>query len=251
MPDLWTQSLTLPHPDRPGRAFLAVARFGPGEAPAPGDWLSAAEQAHLGTLVHDRRRSSWLTGRWAAKQALGGLTSGRRPGEFTVLPGVFDQPVVTGPCSGIQVTLSHTDGWAAAAAFPETHPLGLDLELWGPRQTETLAGALPPGEVGLWTAAGIEVHRAHALLWAAREAVGKALRTGLTVPLEVLACGPPEDQGAGWETRADQVPQYRVAAGAAGPVVLALAFPQMCPLRIDFAGLEAWRSALPAVPSPV
>lgn len=238
-PPTFVLPLTLEHPTRPGRAVLALGWFAEPWSP-PAGFLSAQEAEVEAGLTHERRRSAWLSGRWAAKQALAAASGTAH--QHTVLPGVFDQPVVTGPGS-LGVTISHAGALAGALAFPSTHPMGLDLESVRPEVTETVRHLFAGAELRPWVRAGFSSDQAHTLLWTAKEALGKALGTGLTTPLDLFRarCDVTEALGL---SQFDNFPQYRVVSGLIGPWAFSVCHPVPSPVAVDFEALNRWYALL-------
>lgn len=211
-----------------GAMALVAAPLAELEAAAPGE-LAPEEVALLTERLAPARRQSLLAGRRAAKDALGLLAPelGRR--DIRILPGLFGQPVVTVPGrANVQVTLAHSGEAALAVAHPEACPMGVDLERFVPahlgalreqttaREREAVRAALP-GDEGLPLL----------LLWSLKEALSKALRTGLTVPftlLEVIHLSPVP---GGVTAQFANFAQYEGIAFAADPFVAAVVRPRM------------------------
>jgi 4'-phosphopantetheinyl transferase len=80
----------------------------------------------------------------------------------------------------VALSISHSDGWAAAAVQRGTASLGCDLERIEPRSPTFLEDYLTPSEQG-FVASGPESERPlrATLVWSAKEAVMKALGEGL------------------------------------------------------------------------
>jgi 4'-phosphopantetheinyl transferase EntD len=78
------------------------------------------------TLRVERRRLSYLLGRFTARKALmnySGLALADT--QLQILPGVFSQPVARpGLADPVGVSISHSESTAGSLVFPETHPMG-------------------------------------------------------------------------------------------------------------------------------
>lgn len=244
-PPTFVADLDLGPPGRNARGALALAWFTGPEVRLPAGTLSPEETAFADSLVYPKRREGWLTGRWAAKAALcrrAGVTEGSR---FTILPGALDQPVVTGPEPGHHVTLSHCGALAAAAAFPETHPMGVDVEAVGPRLTETLQDQFDPREVRLCRSSGMSQDEAYTVLWTAKESVAKALRTGLTTPLGLFAVGEIQALPGRTVSRFPNFGQYRVVSIVAGGWALSVCLPDFEAGEADWGRIRDWLAGKP------
>jgi phosphopantetheinyl transferase (holo-ACP synthase) len=137
--------------------------------------------------VGPRGRRGWLLGRIALKDAVR-LERWRDAGAKPIWPveiGVTNAPSGQPLVDGIHVSVSHKDD--RAVAIVGARPVGIDLERIEPRTEAFLKIAFTPAELVL--AAGRDEE--YARLWAAKEAVAKALGTGMTDPkrFEVRAHG--------------------------------------------------------------
>jgi len=166
--------------------------------------LSDVERAHLAQLRFERRRAEWLLGRWAAKQLL------RR-----VLPQMANLPlsalsIENSPVGVPQVRLagerlpgclsiSHRDGGALVAwTQASSGHLGVDLERVEAHSAAFAADYFTPAEQHL-VAEAEQKDVALSCLWSVKEAMLKALQTGLrldTRSVEVLAL--PTLEGGDW-----------------------------------------------------
>lgn len=223
-------------------------------ASAPLAWLDAHrdsflhgdEEALLTDRLHARRRHGLLLGRYAAKCALAGLHPDLDPRAVAIRPGVLEQPVLSGVL-GLGISLSHAGPVAVAVAFPEACPMGIDLERIRPANVALLTGQTTPAERRL-VAAGLDASEAERLtrLWCLKEALSKALRCGLTVPLDLLAVAGVERVPPGLGVTFANFAQYRGLSLAAGDLAVALVLPRppAVTVTLDAAAWAAWRSAL-------
>lgn len=223
-----------------GAMALVAAPLAELEAAAPDD-LAPDEAALLTERLAPARRQSLLAGRRAAKDALGLLAPELDRRDIRVLPGLFGQPVVTMPGrANVQVTLAHAGAAALAFAHPEACLMGVDLERFVPahlgalreqttaREREAVRVAMP-GEEGLQLL----------LLWSLKEALSKALRTGLTVPFALLEVTHLSPVQGGLTAQFANFAQYEGLAFAANPFVAAVVRPRRALWR------EGKGSALP------
>lgn len=181
-----------------------------------------------------RRQRSYLLGRCAAKAALALLLPGRDPAALRVGSGLLDQPLVYGADAGpLDVSISHTDLQACALAFPAALPMGLDVEQVDPGHARTMQSQISPAEWALAGPFGGDAVRFATVLWSAREALSKALRCGLTVPLELLALERLAPSPWGLTGRFCNFGQYALHVWPRADYVLALVLPHNCTLLTD------------------
>ncbi len=218
-----------------GRATLVWA---PGDgytelAASAHDMLGPREQDTLATFDHARRRTSYLLGRYAAKLALmrvTGITDGRA---IDVVAGCFQQPIVVAPLDvPVGVSISHSATGACAVAFPDGHPMGIDVEEIVPDRVTTMRTQFAAGERDVIARCGDEM-KLSAAVWTAKEALSKVLRCGLTVPFELLevdglTCADEEVSGV-----FRHFAQYRFQSWIRGPAVVSLVLPRRTHLKIE------------------
>ncbi len=243
------------------RLGLDAPRTGPLQAAlalasAPLGWLDAHragflhgdEEALLTDRLHARRRHGLLIGRYAAKCALAALRPDLDPRALAIRPGVLEQPVLSGARpENLGISLSHAGPAAIAVAFPEACPMGVDLEWIRPANVALLTRQTTADERRLLAdhLGGPEAERL-TRLWCLKEALSKALRCGLTVPLDLLAVGSVEAGPAGLGVTFAHFAQYRGLSVAAGGLAAALVLPRppAATLAIDAAEWAAFREAL-------
>ncbi len=114
-------------------SVVAEALLG-GDSEALADWLNDSEMAALEELRHERRRSHWLAGRVAAKEAVRSLLGDDAPpvSRIVIESGPTGAPVVRlverETPEGLSVSLAHSEDSACAAATL-VGPVGIDIEL--------------------------------------------------------------------------------------------------------------------------
>ena len=141
-----------------------------------------------------RAQRTWLLGRIAAKDAVRRWLWARgarpmHPVEVRISNDDQGRPVASFPpdvsvahpaASALTLSIAHTE-WFGAAVVSDTGPIGVDMELLTPR-TPRSAGfvdiALTPGEQDL-RPDGVGPDEWVAVTWTAKEAVAKAIGTGL------------------------------------------------------------------------
>ena len=233
---------------RPVRAWLSVV---PSEAqaalfPRSHEWLHPSEMVQWQSMGSERRRMGYLVGRYAAKRAAGRYLRTEALEAVEVANGVFQQPILRFPARDIpHVTLCHTERLALAVAHEPDHVLGIDAEPLDDTRAHVLRPILSGSERALLGGLALSELNALFLLWTAKEALSKALRCGLTVPLGVL-----ETDSMAWTGAGDlrctftSFPQYQGRCALARGHAVALVLPKETQLNdsirslVDGAG--AW-----------
>jgi 4'-phosphopantetheinyl transferase len=197
--------------------------------------LGEAETLYFSTLPFAPRQKSYLLGRYAAKAALGNAFAESDLRTIEIERGVFEQPVVHYPRNDKwDVTISHTELSAAALAYPRGHPMGIDIERINSARAETLLSQLSEQEVD-W----VDRQPANRLetafaLWTAKEALSKALRTGLMSPVEIYNLTEFNQTGSGiWEGFFHNFAQYKARVWIGSSSVLAMVFPSRSTISME------------------
>lgn len=189
---------------------------------APAGLLHPSEQAKLDSLRVLKRRRDWLLGRWTAKhliqQYLEETTAARHPlpaiviatdpdgapfaalgvssGEGLSAPG--QESFESGPPVqrlALSLSISHSGDRAFCALIDEPGvSVGADLELIEPRERALPEQFFTVEELAfLDTVAQDQYDEAVTAIWCAKEAVLKALRTGLRTDTRWLTCVPDQN----------------------------------------------------------
>ena len=193
-----------------------------------GEIFGKAEAVYLSTLQFERRRKSYVLGRYAAKMALGNVLAESDLRTIEIERGVFEQPVVRYPRDDQwDVTISHTEFLAAALTFRRGHPMGIDIERIDPASAETALSQLSEREVSWVEGQSAKRLETTFALWSAKEALSKALRTGLTSPIEIYNVAEFSEIGPGiWEGLFLNFAQYKARIWIGSSSVLAIVLPK-------------------------
>lgn len=179
----------------------------------------ANEQKRFRQYEVTKRRESYLMGRYAAKLAISNhlLTNNEigRLSDICIGEGIFHFPVVASPHHrNLQVSISHSGSYAAALAFSEYHPMGIDIEerndkSWNSDKTESVQSQLTEAERERLTrhsTCGLELLL---LYWTAKEALSKVLKTGLMTDFSLYEIDGIERESNVWSSRFKHFPQYK------------------------------------------
>ena len=197
-------------------------------------FLSSDECLRYESLKFERRRTTFLLGRYAAKQALSSYYDESDLTRISIVSGVFGQPVVhyLYP-SHANVTISHTQQTACAIAFPDVHPMGLDIESIDGAKSEVLKSQMTRQELDYLVAIKLDEITGLTLLWSAKEALSKTLKCGLTCPFELLAVRSVRELTDWYEGEFLNFPQYRFQSWVAVGVVCTFVFPGRTQIKAE------------------
>lgn len=228
----------------PGAIGFAFAAQ-PGSAESAG-YLHPNEQRTADAFRYPRRQTTYLLGRRAAKAALAVCFSAVAPRDIEIVNGVFGQPRVRAAGLDVEISLTHSEQIAVAVACPGGHPVGVDLELLDADRAAVAETQLTPEERAQLPASLTPPEFGPVACWAMREALGKVLRCGLTVPAEILAVEGFAARPGGCTARFRHFGQYRSETWRLGHHVLALVLPRLSALH--FPALDEMRARVAALP---
>lgn len=180
--------------------FIKIKNLPPADA-----FLSSSESAYLQTLRAEKRKGDWLGGRFALKTLLaresgllpvcalpaegGGIAEMSAPAlnvlkqiDVVKLPSGAPQVFVGSVPDARTVSITHSNGWAAAAVSAPGTFLGVDLEKVEPRSRAWAEDFFDEAEKG----SASDEHLTK--VWTQKEAVVKLLGRGLSLNTREIIC---------------------------------------------------------------
>lgn len=202
--------------------------------------LHPSEREYYDTLKFEKRMRSFLIGRYAAKRAVAALTGETDLAKILVRAGVFTQPIVSLPGHlNIQVSISHCDHLGAALAFPEDHPLGIDLEKIHLDKNNVLEKQMTPAEIELIKTQPDFYEAMLTLLWTAKEALSKVIKTGLMTPMKIYEINKIEHHGSYFLSYYKNFGQYKTISFKIENYICAITHPMKTKLDINITALQS------------
>lgn len=203
--------------------------------------LHPEELAYYETLKFDRRKKSYLLGRIAAKQAVLELPyNDNAIDSFSIQFGVFQFPVVKYlQNQNIQVSITHCDNLGIALAFPEEHPLAIDIEKIDDRNIKTMKSLIGDQEYDLISSCSLEMSIGSVLTWTIKEALSKLLKTGFTVDFKILEINSLEKTGSIYTATFKSFYQYKAVLCKIGNYMCSIVLPKntSCDLSVFWKAL--------------
>ena len=164
------------------------------DVPEDLNWLSESEMQFLETLRFPKRRQDWLLGRWTAKYLLQKVhpdCKTEKGQDISILKAKNGAPYAMleqKDLDGI-LSLTHREQFAVAAWCPHASiKIGVDLEEIEPKQNNFINDFFTTDEAA-WVF-GLPVEQrawSASLIWSAKEAMLKALQTGLSMDTRQIA----------------------------------------------------------------
>ncbi len=236
----YTDVFILKRPEGNLRAAICFSRL-PASCPFDEivDVLHPRELEYYNTLKFDRRKRSYLLGRYAAKQAIAAFVSEKDIRNILIQQGIFNQPFVTcEDAHNVQVSITHCDELGAAIAFPESHPMGIDIERMNKNKREVIEGQMTEAEKELMKALPTSHDILLTLLWTVKEALSKVLKTGLMTPFKIFEVSTIKTEANYFVTYFEHFAQYKAFSFPFADYIYSITHPKKTVLDIDIGKIK-------------
>lgn len=197
------------------------------------------ELTYYDNLKFEKRKKSYLVGRYAAKHALAALLGDKDLSNIRIDQGIFSQPIVScDSAHNIGVSITHCDELGAAIAFPESHPMGIDIERVNKNKREVMESQLTDAEQKLISETWNSRDALLTLIWTVKEALSKVLKTGLTTPFHIFEIEKVESKSDHSISSFRNFGQYKATSFNTGPFVCSIVYPKKTDLAIDIQAVK-------------
>ena len=243
-----TEALTLTRPEGNLKAAICLSHL-PDNLPLDGieEVLHDQEAVYYKTLKFERRQRSYLIGRYTAKKAVAALVQLGDLRNIIIEQGIFSQPVVRcGDERNIQVSITHAEEIGAAIAFPEAHPMGIDLQEINVKRRAVIESQATEVEKEFVKSLPCPYDMLLTLLWTAKEALSKVLKTGMMSPFTIFEMSAVEMQDDLFVGCFRNFAQYKTLSFEIDGHVCSIVYPQKTEIDID---VRAFREAHGALKS--
>ena len=203
--------------------------------------LHPGEMAYYNTLKHERRQKSYLMGRYACKKALGSYFNEPNLTAIEIVQGIFGQPSVrylTREMPG--VSISHDNSFAVAIAFPDTHPMAIDIETADEDKAEVIKSQLTEAEAEFTMSGILPEYLLCTLFWTAKEALSKLIKCGLTIRFAFLEAeiAVNDCRTKKYHITFKNFPQYQACAWTLGNTVLTIVYPIKSEMELNYEDIK-------------
>ena len=206
-------------------------------------FLHINEKKYFADILNKKRQYSYLLGRYCAKSAAEISGNTNDPISIDIQPGVFSQPIIysSSPAvKNLQISISHTKLMGAALVFPEAHPMGIDLELMDTERETEIGYLTTTEEKKLVKCFSDNAIFWHTVLWSAKEALSKALRSGLMVTPSILEASSIIIEDGVVKTYFKHFAQYRALSFPIDNHVCSIALPHKTNLKINIETIKSF-----------
>jgi 4'-phosphopantetheinyl transferase len=195
--------------------------------------LHLEEKKHLETLKYERRKHSYLLGRVAAKYSLTDMIS-QMPESIMISSGIFQFPIVKYLSGGnIQVSISHCKDMGIALAFPETHPMAVDVECIDDERIDAIRNEITEHEKFELNQHNLNSNQGAVLLWTIKEGLSKIFRTGLMMDFKLFEIDVLKNNEGIWESTFTHCGQYKGISTLYGKYIVSFIMPKNSTLSLD------------------
>lgn len=199
-----------------------------------GDILHPNEQDYLNQVLAERRKMSFLAGRYAAKHSLSRALGESRLNQIWIDRGILDHPIVVHPNKqNIQVSITHCDELGAALSFPEAMPMGIDIERVDHTRTDVFLSQMTDEEKRLISGLSSPVEESLTMFWTVKESLSKVMKTGLTTCFSLYEIQNLIENTGIVQSSFTNFPQYQTVSVILGAFVCSITYPKR--LHIDYA----------------
>lgn len=177
-------------------------------------YLHGDELKHYNALEAEAHQRSYLRGRYISKEVLAAYFEEQDYTRFNIINGVFNHPIVeyVQGHNRTGVSITHNEVYGVSIAFSEELPMSVDIERCNLSQKEIIKSQLSPDERELAANMSWQSTVAYTVLWTVKEAISKVIKTGLTIPLEVLKISEFEEFENHIVCRFANFPQYQTVS---------------------------------------
>ena len=169
------------------------------------NYFSAQERAKYAHFRLTRRKVSYVCGRLAGKYAVTLFYPTKKMKEIEIENGNFHEPFISSSSrTPAVISLAHSGRIGVALSSQKVNPIGIDIEKESSDYANKIKLILDDGEKKILCADQLEI-----LAWTAKEALGKALKTGLNTPLKLYEISEVNKKSDFYCSKFRYFPQYK------------------------------------------
>lgn len=236
----YNNTLTLQREDQCFKAALSINHSSLQELNTDrNNFLHPNEQEHFNTLRYSQRQFSYLLGRYCAKQAIATYTGHSVLTTSCIENGIFQQPITYCPGTpNLQVSISHTNNMGAALAFPEAHPMAIDIETCDSSKINVIETQLTHNEKNILVEYVSATIIPQLWFWTAKEALSKILKCGFMIPFELLEIDTLQMQEHCTRSYFKHFSQYQALSFQFANTICSIVYPRKTQLELDIVGIQ-------------
>lgn len=212
--------------------------------------FSPKEMAVIRARETQSAANDCIVGRYAAKLALSAHFREHELLNFRVLQGALGQPTLHYRHGCVpEISIAHNDGIGIAVLAPSGSPIGIDFEPCARLDNEVVAHQFGSEERRIMARFEPDESARHIRLWTMKEALSKALRCGLTVPMEFLSLANVYkiNEGGYMCGELKHFPVFRAHSWRVGSSVVSLVIPRNLSISVDMRRIASIVASAPNI----
>ncbi|WP_246362990.1 4'-phosphopantetheinyl transferase family protein [Paenibacillus alba] len=226
--------LILESTDGKYRCSFGICKIKDGNAKEMIKWhFHKSEQNKFDEIKYERRMNSYVVGRYAGKLAVSEFSAEEDFRKIAIHNGIINQPyIISDSIRNVQISISHCNDLGVAIAFPDELLMGIDIEKIDPSKFVFLKSSLTPKEMDILKKFNSEEDILF-MFWTIKESLSKVLKTGLTLPLELLEVKELTQHSAVYHSCFENFSQFCSVSVVSMGYICSITFPKKLKLNID------------------
>jgi phosphopantetheinyl transferase (holo-ACP synthase) len=197
--------------------------------------LQEEEYRYYDTLIFEARKKSYLYGRYSLKSLVCQCIGQTQFNKILIRNGIFHQPVIVNTeLRNKQGSISHCNSCAASLLYDELLILGIDIEDVGRDFVKALNANITEHEERLIRGFHADRNLISGIMWTAKEALSKCIKTGFSLSLNILQIEEIKLQGRYYVTTYKNFVQYKTLTMITGNYYISITLPKLIDIVSDF-----------------
>lgn len=197
-------------------------------------YLNNAELEYFKELHSERRKLSYLFGRYSLKSNVADYIGEVKLQKIHIRNGIFSQPIIQiDGQSNLQGTLSHCENCAVSLAYDASLVMGIDIEDRDRDFEKFIYNELTEGERRLISRNKRVNTLLFGVMWTIKEALSKCLRTGFTIPMSIMEIEEIKHYGYYYESTFKHFTQYKAITLVLDELICTITYPKNVELTFD------------------
>ncbi len=187
--------------------------------------LNKTELETLNSFRNGNRYKSFLLSRYMAKKAVSLLLDSKEElKNISIEKGIFNFPIVkVNSNKNVQISITHSKDFVCAIAYDEACPMAIDVEKIKTKRASTVEKALSREFNAIDEFTENDIAITH---WTCIESLSKALRTGVTLPLEMYTIKTMEAYNSSLVSLYSHFYQFKASSFKIEDYILTLCYPK-------------------------
>ena len=193
-----------------------------------------SERKYYESLKYDRRKLNYILGRFSAKLAVNTLLKKASLNSINIESGVFGFPIVKClKAKNVQVSITHCGAIGMSIAFKESHPMGIDIEAISFDKEKAIRSQITAKEIILLQALNMNNISGYTVLWCAKEALAKIIKTGMMLDFKFLEIEEIYKENNSLVVTFQHFGQYKAMCHANSNYAIAIALPRKTTVNLS------------------